>query len=283
MSSNQQWDIVSGVGITALAVAAGRAMETTRTDRLVEDPFAGPLVANASPSTSMKFQDHPMWQVMLNYLAVRSRFFDEFFEQSGRAGQAVILASGLDARAFRLNWQEGLTLFEIDQPLVLEYKDKTLDGLGAEPTCDRHSVAIDLRDDWATALKNAGFDTSVPTAWLAEGLLPYLPAAAEAQLLETVHSFSTPGSSFAIENIGLQQPLLDAADNDTTQEWGIDLEELFSFEERAATPQETLRGLGWSVQEETAVQAGERYGRPLVGLSETMGSEGSFLTATLPA
>ena len=153
MAANEQWDIVSGVGITALAVAAVRAMETTRSDRLIDDPFAAPLTdAAQSPLPLEEFIQGEVGRLITDYMGVRSRVFDDFFENSGGVRQAVILASGLDARAYRLNWPEGVRLYEIDQPLVLEYKDGVLDGLGSKPTCERHSVAIDLRDDWCPLL-----------------------------------------------------------------------------------------------------------------------------------
>ena len=97
---------------------------------------------------------------MADNMAVRTKFFDEFFLDATKAGikQAVILASGLDSRAYRLTWPAGTVVYEVDQPQVIEFKTRTLAELGAAPTADRRVVAIDLRDDWPAALRAAGFD-----------------------------------------------------------------------------------------------------------------------------
>ncbi|GAB3296984.1 SAM-dependent methyltransferase [Parasphingorhabdus pacifica] len=280
MSVNQQWDISSGVGITALAVSAVRAMESTRPDALINDPFAAPLVEAANtPLPTPEAGSDEFWQSAIDYIAVRSRFFDEFFEAADGAGQAVILAAGLDSRPFRLTWPEGLRLYEIDQPRVLEFKDEVLQGLGGRPARERHAIPVDLREDWSTALKEAGFDPALPTAWLAEGLLPYLPADAERNLLNTVHAFSAPGSSVAIEQIS-RNVVHEVEQLDAAREAGIDLAELFSSEDRPA-PGGTLRGLGWTVRERSAEEVGRHYGRELDGVIGALGNANQFLTATL--
>jgi methyltransferase (TIGR00027 family) len=112
----------------------------------------------------------------------------------------VILASGLDARAYRLPWSDGTTVYEIDQPQVIEFKSRTLAELGATPTAHRRTVAVDLRDDWPTALQAAGFDPGQPSAWSAEGLLGYLPPDAQDRLLDTITELSAPGSRIATES-----------------------------------------------------------------------------------
>src|SRR3984957_11611557 len=141
-------------------------------------------------------------------MAARPRFFDDFFVEATKAGirQAVILASGLDARAYRLPWPGGTTVYEIDQPQVIEFKSRTLAELGASPTADRRAVAVDLRDDWPTALREAGFDPTQPTAWSAEGLLGYLPPEAQDRLLDTVTALSAPGSRIGTESVRNIQP-----------------------------------------------------------------------------
>lgn len=113
----------------------------------------------------------------------------------------MILAAGLDARAYRLSWPAGTVLFEVDQPEVIAFKGVALARFGAEPSAERRTVGIDLRDDWADALRNNYFDSTVPTAWIAEGLLPYLPPEAQNRLLDDITSLSAPGSRLATENI----------------------------------------------------------------------------------
>jgi methyltransferase (TIGR00027 family) len=157
-------------------------------------------------------------QQMPAAMASRTMFFDGFFADAAKAGirQAVIFASGLDARGYRLDWPADMTVFEIDQPEVIAFKTTTLEGLGAEPTSDLRSVAIDLRDDWQTALLAAGFDTSKPAAWIAEGLFGYLPPEAQDRLLDSVTALSAEGSRIATEAV--PSGSLDDVDIDAVRE-----------------------------------------------------------------
>ena len=218
-TDDDTWDIATSVGSTAVLVAAARARETDRPEPLIQDPYARILVEGAGTGMWEHFLDDSladkldnaepeaaaMFGHMLNYQAVRTHFFDAFFTDAVASGirQVVILASGLDSRAFRLQWPAGTTIFEIDQPLVLQYKAETLAAQGASPTANRREVPIDLRQDWPTALREAGFDTAAPTAWLAEGLLMYLPGDAQDRLFTQVSALSAPGSRIAAESMGL--------------------------------------------------------------------------------
>ena len=212
------WDIATSVGSTAVLVAAARASETDRPDPLIRDPYARILVEGAGTGMWEHFLDASiadrltdvdpeavaMFTHMLNYQAVRTHFFDAFFNEATAAGirQIVILASGLDSRAYRLHWPAGTHVFEIDQPLVLDYKAKTLAEHDVRPVAVRHEVPVDLRQDWPAALSAQGFDPSQPTAWLAEGLLMYLPADAQDRLFELVTELSAPGSRVSAETMG---------------------------------------------------------------------------------
>ena len=216
-SDDDSWDIATSVGTTAVMVAAARARETDSAEPLIRDPYARLLVSGAGTGVWENFLDDAMqdkiaaadpaaaavFANMLGYQAVRTHFFDAFFTDAAAAGirQVVILASGLDSRAYRLPWPEGTVVYEIDQPKVLEYKSETLSRHGVQPTADRHEVAIDLRQDWPAALAAAGFDSSRPTAWLAEGLLMYLPAEAQDRLFAQITELSAPGSRVSAEAV----------------------------------------------------------------------------------
>ena len=200
------WDLASSVGATATAVAARRAMASKGPNPLIDDPFAEPLVNAVGVEAFIKMMngdieltdDDPAFtsQRLAEGMAVRTRFFDNFFTDAAKAGvrQAVILAAGLDTRAYRLPWPDGTTVYEIDQPQVIEFKTRTLADLGAAPTADRKAVAVDLRDDWVGALRDIGFSTERPTAWIAEGLLGYLPPDAQDRLFDTITTLSFSGS-----------------------------------------------------------------------------------------
>jgi len=220
------WDLASSVGVTATMVAAARAMATREDRPLINDPFAEPLVRAVGVDLLTRLASGELDPAELNdvhdgstgsagamsrmtdNMAVRTKFFDEFFTDATRAGikQVVILASGLDSRAYRLAWPAGTVVYEVDQPEVIEFKSRTLAELGAAPTADRRIVAVDLRDDWPAALRTAGFDPAQPTAWSAEGLLGYLPPEAQDRLLDTITELSAPGSRLATESAPNPEP-----------------------------------------------------------------------------
>ncbi|MBO0678609.1 class I SAM-dependent methyltransferase [Mycolicibacterium sp. S2-37] len=219
-SHDDTWDIATSVGSTAVMVAASRAAETESDAPLISDPYARILVAKAGTGIWESVLDADfvgkvaeadaeaaaIFAHMNNYQAVRTHFFDAFFADAAESGirQVVILASGLDSRAYRLPWPDGTTVYEIDQPKVLEYKASTLAEHAVTPVADRREVPMDLRFDWPTALRDAGFDPALPTAWLAEGLLMYLPADAQDRLFEQITELSAPGSRVAAETAGFE-------------------------------------------------------------------------------
>lgn len=207
------WDLASSVGVTATGVAAARALASRGPNPLIDDPFAEPLVKAVGADVFTRMlsgelelgDEDPEFnrQRMAERITVRTRYFDDFFTAATDAGirQAVILASGLDARAYRLRWPSGTTVYEVDQPQVIEFKTTTLADLGAHPTADLRVVGIDLREDWPAALRAKGFDLAQPTAWIAEGLLVYLPPDAADQLFDNIASLSAPGSRVATEYV----------------------------------------------------------------------------------
>jgi methyltransferase (TIGR00027 family) len=217
-TDNDSWEITESVGATALGVASARAAETESNDPLIHDPFARvfldaagegvwnwhsapqlpPEVVEAEPELPLQME------AMVGYMASRTKFFDTFFLDAANAGirQAVILAAGLDARSWRLPWPAGVTIYELDQDRVLDFKLSTLTEHGAQPASHRIAVPVDLRRDWPKALREAGFDPSEPSVWSAEGLMPYLPAAAQELLFERIQELTAPGSRVAVEALG---------------------------------------------------------------------------------
>jgi methyltransferase (TIGR00027 family) len=212
-TDNDSWEITESVGSTALGVAAARAAETVSENPLIQDPFAQVFLDAAGPGmwsltsdpklsaalTDLEPDVGAFRQVMVDFMAVRTKWFDDLFLDAVSSGirQVVILASGLDSRSWRLPWPDGTTVYELDQAKVLEFKSGTLARHGAQPAARLVNVAVDLREDWPKALREAGFDASAPTMWSAEGLLRYLPAAAQDLLFERIDSLSAPGSRLA--------------------------------------------------------------------------------------
>ncbi|MDT5147789.1 MAG: hypothetical protein QOC58_2434 [Mycobacterium sp.] len=217
-TNNDSWEITESVGATALGVAAARAAETQSENPLIKDPF-GQVFLDAVGDGVWNWHSAPelppelieaepqlplQMRAMVSYMASRTAFFDQFFLDATHAGirQVVILAAGLDSRAWRLAWPDGITVYELDQPRVLEFKASTLAEEGAQPACNRVAVPVDLRQDWPDVLREAGFNASVPSAWSAEGLMPYLPAAAQDLLFDRVHGLTSTGSRVAVEALG---------------------------------------------------------------------------------
>jgi methyltransferase (TIGR00027 family) len=211
-SEGDTWDLASSVGATATMVAAARAAATRRPQPVITDEFAEPLVRAVGLDLFTRLAAGELeagdvekgvnFPRMVDTFAARARYYDDYFAEATAAGlrQVVILASGLDARPYRLSWPAGTTVYEIDQPEVIEFKTATLSQLGAVPAAEHRPVGIDLRDDWPAALRAAGFDSAAPTAWLAEGvLIGFLPPEAEVRLLDNVISLSAAGSRFSAD------------------------------------------------------------------------------------
>jgi methyltransferase (TIGR00027 family) len=210
-TNDDNWDITTSVGSTALFVATARALEAQKPDPLAVDPFAGIFCrAVGGPAADVLDGKNPEHQLttpdfgehFVNFQGARTRYFDNYFLQAAEAGvrQVVILAAGLDSRAYRLAWPDGTTIFELDRPQVLDFKREVLAEQGATPNAERREIAIDLREDWPQALRDSGFDASQPSAWIAEGLLIYLPAAAQQQLFTGIDALASSGSHVAVED-----------------------------------------------------------------------------------
>lgn len=206
-TDNDTWDITTSVGSTALFVAAARALEAQKSEPVAVDPFAE-VFCRAAGGVWAQLLDgrapqHPLKSEFgadfVNFQGVRTRYFDTYFSRAATAGvrQVVLLAAGLDSRAYRLEWPDGTVVYELDQSQVLDFKREALAGY--EPTADRREVAVDLRDDWPRALREHGFDPSTPSAWIAEGLLIYLPATAQLHLFSGIDGLAAQGSHVAVE------------------------------------------------------------------------------------
>ena len=274
-SDNDSWDLASSVGATATMVAVGRALASRDPRPLIDDPFAAPLaravgiefftrVLDGDIDTQIPGASPARTQAMIDGMAVRTRFFDDYFTEATAAGirQVVILAAGLDARAYRLAWPAGTVVYEIDQPEVIAFKSETLAGIGAVPTATRRTVAIDLREDWPAALAAAGFDPAAPTAWLAEGLLIYLPPEAQDRLFDEIAALSAPGNAVATEYVpGIMDFDREQARAASTQlrERGLDIDMgALVFAGARSHVMDYLTGQGWAV---TGVPRAELFTR----------------------
>jgi methyltransferase (TIGR00027 family) len=297
------WDLASSVGATATMVAAARAVATRSADPLINDQFAEPLVRAVGVDFFAKMAGGELDPRDLNddeakglrrfadAMAIRTEYFDNFFRGATAAGirQAVILASGLDSRAYRLPWPPGTSVFEVDQPQVIEFKTATLAGLGAQPTADRRAVAVDLRDNWPSSLKQAGFDPAQRTAWIAEGLLGYLPAEAQDRLLDQITELSAPGSRFATEGLlhinDLHEPELRRRmqrQSDRWHEHGFDLDmaALVYFDRRTDVAT-YLAGRGWETVGTSALDLLAGHGLPPIDADDAPFGDVVYLSSVL--
>jgi methyltransferase (TIGR00027 family) len=277
-TDSDSWDLASSVGATATMVATARALATAQPDAIIDDPYAAPLVREVGidfftrlVDRGFALPDGPTGEgirLMTEVMAVRTRFFDDFFAEATGAGirQVVILASGLDARPYRLPWPDGTVVYEIDQPQVIAAKTGAMARLGAEPTAELRVVAIDLRDDWPAALRDSGFDTTAPSAWSAEGLLMYLPPDAQDRLFDNITALSAPGSRIATEFHGgdfgasLAERAKDIAGAWQGDGFDLDFTNLFYGGERNHVV-DYLGGSGWSVHTRSRLDVFADYGR----------------------
>ncbi|MBU8809360.1 class I SAM-dependent methyltransferase [Mycolicibacterium goodii] len=282
-SDNDTWDLASSVGATATMVATGRAVASRDPNGLINDPYAAPLVRAVGIDVFTMLVDGKLdidavapeagarVRANIDEMAVRTKFFDDYFVASTEHGvrQAVILASGLDSRAYRLPWPHGTVVYEIDQPDVIEFKTRTLADLGAQPTAERRTVSIDLRDDWPGALRAAGFDPAAPTAWCAEGLLIYLPPEAQDRLFDNIHHLSAPGSTVATEFVPAlkdfdPEKAREATETFTRMGVDIDMPSLIYHGERPSAA-DYLGAKGWQMTSVARAALFTRYGLPVPG------------------
>jgi len=260
------WDLASSVGATATMVAAARALASAETNAIINDLFAAPLVRAVGLEFFIRLVDGEVLppetqdgserdlRLETDSIAVRTRFFDDFFLNAARDGvrQSVILAAGLDARAYRLAWPPGSVVYEVDQPKVVEFKNAAMANLGAAPTAGRRTVSIDLREDWPAALRRSGFDVTQPTSWSAEGLLMYLRPEAQDRLFDNITELSAPGSKLATEYHGDDSgPTMTQRAQEFNQRWAnlgcdIDLSGLF-FDGERSNVVDYLTNRGWRV------------------------------------
>jgi methyltransferase (TIGR00027 family) len=264
-TDQDNWDLASSVGATATMVAAARALASAGSNPIINDPFAAPLVRAVGLDFFRRLVDGEIvgsdaydgsandMALETDSIAVRTRFFDDFFLNAARDGirQSVILAAGLDARAYRLAWPPGSVVYEVDQPKVVEFKNTAMSDLGAAPTADRRAVSIDLRDDWPAALRRNGFNVTQPTAWSAEGLLMYLPPDAQDRLFEHITEVSAPGSKLATEYHPDSRPTMTQRAQEFNDRWAkfgcdIDLSGLF-FDGERSNVVDYLTDRGWQV------------------------------------
>ncbi|MEE6177360.1 class I SAM-dependent methyltransferase [Mycobacterium sp. 050134] len=291
-SDDDSWDIVSGVGYTALLVAGWRALHAASPQPLVRDDYAKLFIAAsrdpylegvlANPGTSEGETAFP------RLYGAQTRFFDDFFIAAGDAGirQAVIVAAGLDSRAYRLDWPSGATVFELDLPKVLEFKAQVLGERGAEPKARRVGVGADLRTDWSRALEAAGFDVERPSAWSVEGVLPYLTDDAQSTLFARISGLSAPGSRIAIGALGsrLDHDRLAALEADhpgVNVSGGVDFSALTY--EPETEPAERLATHGWTVEPVRStldLQAGYGLTPPEVDVKIDSFMHSQYITAT---
>ena len=278
-SEQDTWDLASSVGATATMVAAARAVASAEPNPIINDPFAAPLVRAVGLDFFTRVVDGEVTapdagengerdlQLETDSIAVRTRFFDEFFLGAARDGirQSVILAAGLDVRPYRLSWPRGSVVYEVDQPKVIEFKSATMSALSAAPAADRRTVSIDLREDWPAALRRSGFDDAKPTAWSAEGLLMYLPPEAQDRLFDNITALSAPGSKLATEYHPESETTMSERAQEFNQRWAdlgcdINLSGLF-FDGERSNVVEYLTGRGWQVTTRPRRELFVDYGR----------------------
>jgi methyltransferase (TIGR00027 family) len=243
----------SAVADTGLLVAAMRARETARADRLFSDPFADRLAGDRGRELLAAASAHDRSSAQI---VVRTRFWDDALLRAAKnVRQVVILAAGMDARAYRLPWPDGTVVYELDQAEVMGAKTRLL--ADEEPRCQRAAVGVDLADDWPTAIRSAGLDSGAPSVWLTEGLLQYLDEAAVGDLFARIDALSALASVLLYDVVGetlLKSPQMAPA-LESMSENGAPW--LFGTDD----PGQLTRRLGWSASVTDIAEPGTRYNR----------------------
>ena len=294
-SDNDTWDITTSVGSTALFVATARALEAQKPQPLVVDEFAELFCrAAGGPAADVldgKLSEHHLntsdfGEHFVDYQAARTKYFDEYFRNAADAGirQVVILAAGLDSRAYRLDWPGGTAIFEVDQPQVLDFKREVLARHGDQPNAERREVAVDLRDDWPQALRDSGFDAGQPSAWIAEGLMVYLPAEAQNQLYAGIDALAARGSRVAVEDGAPMDPdaFAAAVDDERNAQDGRLFFQLV-YNERHAPADVWFAERGWTAVPTPLADYLHQVGRPVPGADTEAGpmvARNTLVTAT---
>jgi methyltransferase (TIGR00027 family) len=254
----------TGVSMTALGVAAARATESARPDRLFEDSLANKFIAAAGADFEEMLPRGSDLDATLarffDYAALRTRFFDDYLLAACAAGcrQVVVLAAGLDTRAFRLPWPEVVRLFELDLPQIFVFKEQVLAREGARPVCQRIVVEANLSEEWSAPLLQAGFSPDERTAWLAEGILPYLTEEENDRVMSSIGRLSTFGSQLAFEHMKR-----DAQESVFFRDAAAALAELGeSWQSLLGSPDAWLADYGWQGQVFDSADLASSYRRP---------------------
>ncbi|MFJ9774343.1 class I SAM-dependent methyltransferase [Kitasatospora sp. NPDC101157] len=280
MTDEQERVQPSGVWATAVGVARVRALETEREDALFHDPLARAFAAAGGlwPSSPQLPDDEAARRRRLAVsfsVVIRTKFLDDLLQQACAAGvrQIVLLGAGMDSRAFRMDWPEGTRLFEVDTAAPLDFKASVLRREEAVARCERITVPVDLREDWPAALAAAGHDPSVPTAWIAEGLLIYLPEDAVELLLARIGAQSAPGSRMGL-TLGsrgvIERFTTDAAPGSAASLW---------VSEMPDDPVHWLAGHGWDASCHTIRERAAAYGRPITTPPQREEGPGGLISA----
>ena len=283
MTDEQERVRPSGVWATAVGVARVRALESQWENALFRDPLAqafaaaGGLWPSSAPLPDDEAARRRRMAVSFS-IVIRTKFLDDLLQEASESGvrQVVLLGAGMDSRAFRMDWPEGTRLFEVDTAAPLDFKASVLRQERAVARCERITVAVDLREDWPAALAAAGHDPTVPTAWIAEGLLIYLPEDAVELLLARISAQSAPGSRMGltlgsrgvIERFGA-----DAVPGSAASMW---------ISEMPDDPVSWLAEHGWQADSHTLRERAAAYGRPISAPPQREEGPGGLISAVRP-
>jgi methyltransferase (TIGR00027 family) len=255
-----------------MITAAARAVESNRPDPLFTDDLAAAL-AGPEGFTLLERYEHSLGR-RDTYLPARTRHFDDLITHTVHAEnirQVALLGAGLDTRAYRLEWPQGVVVFEIDQGELLEAKNTTLTGLNAHPRCDRRTVPADLTGDWTGQLRACGYQPTAPCLWIAEGLLVYLDPRAAEHLLAALSHISAPDSHLAADLVSKAMvtsmtQVKDAVTDTAQAQWRFGVDEPESLFARCGWALEQLTApYGWEAQDGTPPPAVFATARSAVG------------------
>jgi methyltransferase (TIGR00027 family) len=207
-----------GISRTSVYVAAARAIGAREPDTGVRNPDS--LAEKLLGDPAELNVDHPVVRALtlpyddamrdievgstVRAMIVRTRFIDDAMARAvaGGAAQVVILGAGFDSHAYRCQKVlAGARVFEVDRATTQALKRERVNAVLGGPPANLTYVAIDFQqDDLGEVLERHGYNRSLRTFFILEGVTMYLPEAAVRSTFRFVAAHA-PGSGIVFDYV----------------------------------------------------------------------------------
>lgn len=204
-----------GPSKTAETIAMVRVAESRRPEdeRICYDPYAIRFISKevlefvtCNPEKYKAFvaQNERLVPGAGNSIIARVRYIDDLVNSAIGDGleQLVILGAGYDTRAYRIDGLKHVRIFEVDHPVTQKIKvEKIKEIFGSLPGHVTY-VPVDIGvDDLGQKLLERGYDRSLKTLFITEGLFMYLPPGTVDETLSFIAHNSGSNSAIVFDYI----------------------------------------------------------------------------------